>query len=392
MFFVSEECLFVFAELGIRIAGDFRIRFDLIDRVGFHFRRLASIYTSTFTVAADKRTYPGLSPSTELIHSLVRRGLKLRIIKSQNGKIRKRKKLERNHVSDDGSSSGPSQTPLPFPASEQHSGHHTTTTTYQQSSDRQYPLHEQGRHHQQQRQDHHQYNHTQQQQYTPLHQQQLSPHGSPWPSSHLHRPHSHPSVYSQSSSSVHLNPSPTSSNSPFYYAPPFHSSTNRATYQDDQMDSKRVTTSAAPSYGWPRQKLPIPFPPTDSSFKRPVLHVNLSTPSLSSSTGSSSKTSAESATSIASTPDEDYPLKRLHPSIYASQPTSRPIPSYNYREGSSSSSSGREEEALRNRSFLPAALLHHKTSNSHSTLRRPTLPPLSSIDTSPPRRPPNPTW
>jgi hypothetical protein len=108
----AEECLFVFSELGIRTAGEYRIRFDLIDRLGSQFRRLTSIYTQPFTVVADKKNFPGLSASTELIHSLVRRGLKLRVIKSQSGKARKRKKTGSNSM-DVTSASGQSITPSP---------------------------------------------------------------------------------------------------------------------------------------------------------------------------------------------------------------------------------------------------------------------------------------
>lgn len=65
----------------MRRAGQYRIRFDLIDRIGLIFKRVASIYSQTFKIVSDKKSFPGLTPSSDLVRQLVRRGLKLRIIK-----------------------------------------------------------------------------------------------------------------------------------------------------------------------------------------------------------------------------------------------------------------------------------------------------------------------
>ncbi|UZJ52904.1 hypothetical protein CBS101457_002224 [Exobasidium rhododendri] len=83
-------------ELGVRRAGNYRIRFDLVDRCGLRFQCLASVFTQPFTVTSDAKAFTGLQASSELLHALVKRGLKLRINKGpQNEKkaVKKRKRL-----------------------------------------------------------------------------------------------------------------------------------------------------------------------------------------------------------------------------------------------------------------------------------------------------------
>ncbi|PWN23224.1 hypothetical protein BCV69DRAFT_112266 [Microstroma glucosiphilum] len=78
----TEQSLFIFSELCVRPAGDFRIRLDLVDRSGMTFINLGCVYTERFVVVGDKSSYPGLSPSSDLMQAIVRRGLKLRLTKS----------------------------------------------------------------------------------------------------------------------------------------------------------------------------------------------------------------------------------------------------------------------------------------------------------------------
>ncbi|CAO1630949.1 unnamed protein product [Parajaminaea phylloscopi] len=76
----KEQSLFIFADTSCRIPGLYRLRIDVIDRTDRHICVLGSIFSDVFEVH-DRRTFPGLSPSTELIQAIVRRGLKLRVVK-----------------------------------------------------------------------------------------------------------------------------------------------------------------------------------------------------------------------------------------------------------------------------------------------------------------------
>jgi len=79
----AVQSLFIFTEIGVRCAGKYRLRFDLVDRVGLSFKRLASVYTDVFQVHGDRRDFPGLQRSTDLMRAVARRGLKVRIIDAQ---------------------------------------------------------------------------------------------------------------------------------------------------------------------------------------------------------------------------------------------------------------------------------------------------------------------
>jgi hypothetical protein len=79
---IVDQSLFIFSELGVRPTGDFRIRLDLVDRSGSSFINLGCVYTDRFVVVGDKSSHPGLSPSSDLMQAIVRRGLKLRLTKA----------------------------------------------------------------------------------------------------------------------------------------------------------------------------------------------------------------------------------------------------------------------------------------------------------------------
>lgn len=81
----SEQSLFIFPDISCRLKGQFRLRIDVVDRSLMAFNVLGSIYSAPFEVH-DRKSFPGLSPSTELIQAVVRRGLKLRLVKPSNGK------------------------------------------------------------------------------------------------------------------------------------------------------------------------------------------------------------------------------------------------------------------------------------------------------------------
>lgn len=350
---MTEECLFVFSELGIRTAGEYRIRFDLIDRLGCQFRRLTSIYTQPFVVVADKKNFPGLSTSTDLIHSLVRRGLKLRIIKSQNGKQRKRKKVAGEDANSEiVSPSAQSVTPSP-------SSYHPQIKQAQQS----YPQ--------------------PQKQLQPLQKQQTDdrdprkhppPPLSPpkWPS-HQYRQHSHPFINHPQQSDRRALPSPSYPTSRSYPAP-FPSS---APYYPEEDEIHQAA--------WSQKRHLAPYP-LDSSQRHDM------TPSLSPSAGS--KTSTDSVHSITSTSDEERHSRRL-PGPQLSHLTPRSHPS---QPGYSDS---RDDDAARPYHSMPPSsdpTPHHRPSASFSRLdpprpsdnssrSRPILPPISSISSSPSRLP-----
>ncbi|CEH18798.1 Velvet factor [Ceraceosorus bombacis] len=71
---------FIFTEIGIRASGQFRIRFDLVDRAGLSFKHVASVYTDPFTAHSDRNQFSGLQRSSELLRAVARRGLKVRIV------------------------------------------------------------------------------------------------------------------------------------------------------------------------------------------------------------------------------------------------------------------------------------------------------------------------
>ncbi|PWN45009.1 hypothetical protein IE81DRAFT_345071 [Ceraceosorus guamensis] len=71
---------FIFTEIGIRPSGQFRIRFDLVDRAGLSFKHVASVYTDPFTAHSDRNQFSGLQRSSELLRAVARRGLKVRIV------------------------------------------------------------------------------------------------------------------------------------------------------------------------------------------------------------------------------------------------------------------------------------------------------------------------
>jgi hypothetical protein len=260
-----EECLFVFSELGIRDAGEYRIRFDLIDRVGLQFKRLASIYSQPFTVVGDRKDFVGLQPSSTLVHALVRRGLKLRIINTKGTKkaSKKRKKEAGSGGTggeDDGSSSNDSRIAINIVTSPTGSTPtYSPTNTFLASR--------------------------------ASHQSALHSLPPPPPRSPRH----HPAYNSFSSSSP---PAPKFRPlSPAPLPPPYH----------DSSDSRS-------NYQWPRKRMP-----TAPSLPPPILHArpNLSrqhsasitsTPSLSSS--HSSGVSSDSSF-LYSAIDQEYHLRPL---------------------------------------------------------------------------------
>lgn len=80
-----EQCFFIFSELSVRAKGLYRLRIDIIDHSSFSFTNLGAIYSDVFEVH-DRKAFPGLTPSTDLVVAIVRRGLKLRLVKSSGDK------------------------------------------------------------------------------------------------------------------------------------------------------------------------------------------------------------------------------------------------------------------------------------------------------------------
>lgn len=76
----QQQSFFTFPELNVRVKGRYRLRIDVIDRSGLSFSVLGSFYTEIFEVHA-KSTYPGLSPATDLVKAIARRGVKFKVAK-----------------------------------------------------------------------------------------------------------------------------------------------------------------------------------------------------------------------------------------------------------------------------------------------------------------------
>ncbi|EPQ26925.1 uncharacterized protein PFL1_05560 [Pseudozyma flocculosa PF-1] len=107
----EDQCFFVFKEMGVRVKGIYRIRFDLFDRVSLLIRRVASVYSDAFEVH-ERRKHPGLGASSSLMDALVDRGMKYKLRKPINPKVVGKK---RKPDQDDGYAEANPAPPLPAP-------------------------------------------------------------------------------------------------------------------------------------------------------------------------------------------------------------------------------------------------------------------------------------
>ncbi|PWN38071.1 uncharacterized protein FA14DRAFT_22693 [Meira miltonrushii] len=79
--FLKDECFFIFSELSVRCSGQYRLRYDLIDRANNRFQKIASVVGNPFTVYSQKKYYGNFTESSSLIKDIAARGLRLRICK-----------------------------------------------------------------------------------------------------------------------------------------------------------------------------------------------------------------------------------------------------------------------------------------------------------------------
>lgn len=96
--FTKEECFFIFSELtvqrnrlgmGTKYASDegkYRLRFDLIDRANLNFKRISTVFSQPFLMFESKQSLGDPIESSDLVKSIVQRGLRLRLIRPKEDK------------------------------------------------------------------------------------------------------------------------------------------------------------------------------------------------------------------------------------------------------------------------------------------------------------------
>lgn len=106
--FLKDECFFIFSELSVRRSGQYRLRYDLIDRANNHFRTITTVLGDPFTVYSQRKHFGNCLGSTSLIKDIVARGLRLRICKEnqkqtvERGEEKKQTKKRRKMSDIDG--------------------------------------------------------------------------------------------------------------------------------------------------------------------------------------------------------------------------------------------------------------------------------------------------
>ncbi|ORZ26236.1 velvet factor-domain-containing protein [Absidia repens] len=85
-----DGSFFVFADISVRLEGDYRLKFTLFEIVSEHVQRLASVISDPFTVYSPKY-FPGMSESSLLTRLFSEQGVRIRIRKDtrNNGKRQK---------------------------------------------------------------------------------------------------------------------------------------------------------------------------------------------------------------------------------------------------------------------------------------------------------------
>ncbi|KAI8082964.1 velvet factor-domain-containing protein [Halteromyces radiatus] len=76
----NDGGFFVFADVSVRLEGNYRLKFTLFEIAGEHVKRLVSVISNPFTVYSPKH-FPGMSESSLLTKSFSDQGVRIRIRK-----------------------------------------------------------------------------------------------------------------------------------------------------------------------------------------------------------------------------------------------------------------------------------------------------------------------
>ncbi|ORZ20199.1 velvet factor-domain-containing protein [Absidia repens] len=86
----NDGGFFVFADISVRLEGNYRLKFTLFEIVGEHVQRLVSVISNPFTVYSPKY-FPGMSESSLLTRSFSDQGVRIRIRKDTRNTAKRRK-------------------------------------------------------------------------------------------------------------------------------------------------------------------------------------------------------------------------------------------------------------------------------------------------------------